>query len=319
MSQPTSSDMDDDAEQEAVNRARIERTLAQLGYGAAPQDKSASQLNPLIAVLHDGAHSELAFAAQRGVIEAIRDTDYALLVRPVDRSEPGMEQALYGFLETHRPAGVLLLPGVAELRALAQACLNIGCAYVRMGAQELDEPMRLVATDDRGAAAGAVTHLISLGHRRIGLVSGSEEPGPAQQRELGYLDAIADHGLDRGPALIASGDLSFDSGIAAGKLLLEVSPRPTAIFAVNDEMAAGVLHAARAKAIAVPEQLSILGFEDLPIAAQSWPPLTTVHLPVAVMACAAVFKMIYPEQAETLPSHFPLELVERGSIAPPPG
>jgi LacI family transcriptional regulator len=115
-----------------------------------------------------------------------------------------------------------------------------------MGATALDEPARLVAANDREAAAAAVGYLIALGHRRIGVVGGPDEAGPAQERELGYLDAMADHDLDRGPALIANGDFSLESGVSAGNLLLEVSPRPTAIFAATDGMAAGVLHAARA-------------------------------------------------------------------------
>jgi LacI family transcriptional regulator len=275
-----------------------------------------SDVSPLIAMIHDNANEDLALAAQHGVFEAIRDTEYALVVRPVDLRAPGAEQELRHFLEVHRPAGVLLLPGVAELETIAQACRQIGCAYVRMGADAVDQPSRLVASNDRQAAAEAIGYLIALGHRRIGLVAGPDGAGAAQQRELGYLDAMADHDLDRGPALIASGDYSFESGIAAGNLLLEVSPRPTAIFAANDAMAAGVLHAAYKRGIKVPNQLSVVGFEDMPIAARVWPPLTTVHLPVAVMACGAVFKMIYPDQAEALPAQFRLDIVARASTGP---
>ena len=107
--------------------------------------------------------------------------------------------------------------------------------------------------------------------------------------------------------------------MAAGHLLLDVSPRPTAIFAMNDAMAAGVLHAAHQRGIKAPDQLSVVGFEDTPIAAQVWPPLTTVHVPVAVMACGAVFKMIYPDEAEALPANFRLELITRASSGPAPG
>jgi LacI family transcriptional regulator len=271
--------------------------------------------NFLIAVIHDNRNAEMVLAAQQGVLEALRDTDYALVVRPVERAMPGMEQDLRRFLETHLPTGVVLLPGAAELEAVVQACHESGCRLVRMAATDLGEPRQQITTDDRKAAAHAATYLIGLGHERIGFVSGPDEPGPAQQRELGYLDAMADHDLDRGPALIATGDFSFESGIAAGNLLLEVSPRPTAILAANDGMAAGVIHSANARGIAVPGQLSVVGFEDAPIAAQIWPPLTTVHVPVAMMACAAVFKMIYPEQADTLPGHFELELITRGSAA----
>ncbi len=303
----------------AATRAKVERVIAEIGYVPNPQARAlATGRNFLIAVLHDGRNPELELAAQQGVIEAIGDTDYALVVRPVDPRADGMEQDVRRFLETQRPAGVLLLPGVAEMESVVRACRDIGCRYVRMGATGLDAAMQLVATDDRQAAAEAVGYLIALGHERIGIVSGPEVAGPAQQRELGYLDAMADHDLDRGPALIANGDFSFESGIKAGNLLLEVSPRPTAIFAVNDGMAAGVLHAAHARGIAVPGELSIIGFEDTPIAARIWPPLTTVHMPVGVMASAGVFKMIHPDQAETLPAQFRLELITRGSSGPAP-
>lgn len=304
----------------AATRAKVEAVIADLGYVPNPQARAlAMGRNFLIAVVHDGTNPQLAFAAQQGVLEAISDTEYALLVRPVDRSAPGMEEGLRRFLETQRPAGVLLLPGVAEIEAMASACRDIGCNYVRMGASTLDEPTRLVETNDREAAAAAIGYLIALGHRRIGIVAGPDEAGAAQQRELGYLDAMADHDLDRGPALIASGDYSFESGIAAGALLLEVSPRPTAIFAANDSMATGVLHAAKTKGIAIPEELSIVGFDDTPIAAQVCPPLTTVHLPVGAMARAAAFKLIYPEAAAGQPSLFKLEMVARASAAPATG
>jgi LacI family transcriptional regulator len=298
---------------DAATLTRIEQAIAFLGY---VPDAPVPHAHPLIALIHDNTNLQLVQGAEQGVSEAIRDTDFAMIVRAVDRRASGMEQDLRRFLETHRPAGVLLLPGVAEMDSIVRACRDIGCPYVRMAATAIDDAVRLVVSNDREAAAKTISYLIGLSHRRIGLVAGPDEAGSARERELGYLDAMADHELDRGPALIATGDFSFESGIAAGNLLLEVSPSPTAIFAVNDSMAAGVLHAARVRGIAVPGQLSIVGFEDTPIAAQVWPPLTTVHIPVAVMACGAVFKMIYPEQAETLPAHFPLELISRDSVAP---
>jgi LacI family transcriptional regulator len=302
-----------------ATRAKVEQVIAELGYVPNPQARAlAMGRNFLIALVHDNSNPQLALAAQQGVLEAIRDTEYALVVRPVERGAPALEQDLRRFLETQRPAGVLLLPGVAELESIVRACGEIGCNYVRMAASAIDEPTRLVASNDREAAAGMIGYLIALGHQRIGIVAGPDELGSAQERELGYLDAMADHDLDRGPALIASGDYSFESGLAAGKLLLEVSPRPTAIFAANDAMAAGVVHAARAMGISVPEQLSIVGFEDTPIAAHIWPPLTTVRLPVAEMARAAAIKLVFPDAAATQPSQFRLELIPRASAAPAP-
>ena len=299
--------------------AKVEQVIAELGY--VPKEDAqalATGRGKLIALLSDSANPQQALAAQQGMLEALRDSDHALVVHAVDRAAPGMEQDLRRFLEAHRPAGALLLPGIAELGSIARACDEIGCAYVRMGATMIDEAAQLVASDDRAAAARAVSHLIALGHRRIGLVAGPEGSAIAQQRELGYLDAIADHDLDRGPALVAAGDFGFTSGLAAGHLLLEVSPRPTAIFAINDAMGAGVLHAARARAILVPDALSVVGFEDTPLAAQLCPPLTTVHLPVAAMARTAAVKLLNPDIAAQQRTQFALELVSRGSAGPAP-
>jgi LacI family transcriptional regulator len=121
--------------------------------------------------------------------------------------------------------------------------------------------------------------------------------------------------------LIADGQYTFVSGIAAAESLFDLQPRPTAIFACNDEMAAGVLFAARSRGIAVPEELSIIGFDDTPIAARVWPPLTTVRWPIVAMGRSAALKIIgdatsvSPEDQE--PSTFVSTLVRRGSVAPP--
>jgi LacI family transcriptional regulator len=238
------------------------------------------------------------------------------VIHAIDRGAATAEEDWRRFLETQQPAGVLLLPGVAEIEPIVRACQDRGIDYVRISASALDEPARLVSSNDREAAAAATGHLIALGHQRIGFVAGLDEPGAAQERELGYLDAMADHDLDRGPALIAAGDGSFESGVEAGGLLLEVSPSPTAILAANDAMAAGVLHAARARGLAVPENLSIVGFDDTPIAAQLWPPLTSVHLPIGEMARAAALKLIDPETDADQPAQFRLGLVQRASVGP---
>lgn len=296
-------------------RARIERVIEELGYvpAAKSREATAPAQSGVIVLLHDNSDPELLLVAHRGVFEAIRDTAYILAIRPVDPGSPSAVEDLQRFLAAQRPAGVVLLPGVAEQQAIVAACTASGFPFAQISGARLTGPAA-ITSNDREAAAIAIDHLVELGHERIGLVSGPEE-GAWQQRELGYLDAMADHELDRGPALIATGDLSFESGVAAGNLLLEVSPRPTAIFAINDAMAAGVMHAAHARKIAVPAQLSVLGFGDTPIAAHIWPPLTTVHVPIAAMTCGAVFKMIYPDQAAELPSHFTLEYVERASVA----
>ncbi len=123
-------------------------------------------------------------------------------------------------------------------------------------------------------------------------------------------------------SLVAEGNYTFESGLAAADRLLDLTPRPTAIFASNDEMAAGVIHAARRRGLDVPRDLSIIGFDDTPIAAHVWPPLTTVRWPIASMARSAAHKLIVGEGEGEAPvaepSLFLSTLISRASVAPPP-
>lgn len=271
----------------------------------------------LIALVYDPVAAPQLADVQHGALAAIRGSGHALAVHALGESQGDIEDNLRDFLTEQRPAGVLFLPPLSEHKTLARLCGEMGISHVGIAAGAGDAD-HLVASADRQAAAQVVAYLISLGHERIGMITGPEDSRLGQERELGYLDAMADHDLDRGPALIANGDHGFVSGFEAGTLLLEVSPRPTAIFAGNDEMAAGVLHAAAQKGIKVPEALSIVGFEDTPLAARLNPQLTTVRVPLADMAGAAARRLIDPASAAGEPARFPTELVVRGSTGPCP-
>lgn len=244
------------------------------------------------------------------MLRGMEGSELSLALRPLE-SDPAPR--LRAFLDQHRPAGVVLLPPLSEMEELARLCEETETSCVRLGRAEGGHG---VACDDRSAMAQLVTWLVRLGHRRIGFVGGPETSLAAQQRELGYLDAMADHDLDRGPALIASGDNSFQSGIEAGHLLLEVSPRPTAIIASNDEMAAGVMHAAGRIGLAVPDGISVVGFDDTPLATRTWPPLTTMRVPWAEMAEQAVTAIRDQASEPQAQGLFQAELVVRNSVQP---
>ncbi|MBA16391.1 MAG: LacI family transcriptional regulator [Sphingomonas sp.] len=300
-------------------RKKVESVIAELGYVPNPQARAlALRRNFLIGLLHDNPNAQMVLNFQEGVLEAIRDTEFALVVRPVDRHSPDMLEDVRKFLEQQRLFGVLLLPPISENDALAELCRELGCGYVRMGSAQLDDDSHIVASNDRDAVRAATEYLIELGHRRIGLVAGPDGFRSARERQEGFLEAMAKHGLACGPELIARGSYTFETGRAAAERLFEANPRPTAIFASNDEMAAGVLQAARQREISVPEELSLIGFDDTPIAAHIWPPMTTVRWPIVSMARAAALKLIHPLDAEKQPAHFLSDLVRRASVAPPP-
>ena len=138
---------------------------------------------------------------------------------------------------------------------------------------------------------------------------------------MGFEDALRSAKIKLPRSLVAEGNYTFESGIEAANRLLDLAPRPTAIFASNDEMAAGVIHAARQRGLGVPEDVSLIGFDDTAIAAHIWPPLTTVRWPIMSMARSAALKLvgdiIDPDVEIVEPSMFLSTLVRRASVTSP--
>jgi LacI family transcriptional regulator len=304
-------------------RERVEKVIRELGYVPNPQARAlALRRNFLIGLIHDNPNAQMVLNVQQGILEALASTEFEMVVRPVDRSSQAMLDDVRTFLERQRLFGVVLLPPISENDALARLCDEVGCRYVRMGSAQLDDGAHMVASNDREAVREATEYLIQQGHQLIGLIEGPDGFRSARERRLGFEDALAAAGHTLPRSLIARGNYTFETGVTAAERLLDLSPRPTAIFASNDEMAAGVVFAARERGIAVPDELSIIGFDDTPIAAHIWPPLTTVRWPIVSMARSAARKlvgdMVGGQAAGEQPSELPSMLVKRASVAPPP-
>ena len=299
-------------------REKVEKVIAELGYVPNPQARAlALRRNFLIGLLHDNPNAQMVLNFQEGVLDVLKDTDFALVVRPVDRGSPELLSDVRDFLEKQRPFGVLILPPISENDELAKLCRELGCGYVRMGSAQLDSAAHLVESNDREAVGQAVDLLVAQGHRNIAQITGPSGFRSALERREGFRDALARHGLDLPPERVAEGMYTFESGFAAAERLLAVEARPTAIFASNDEMAAGALHAARARGLVVPDDLSIVGFDDTAIAAHIWPPLTTVRWPIVAMARAAASKLVMPDKADEQQCQFLSQVINRSSVAPP--
>ena len=304
-------------------RRRVEEVIGGLGYIPNPQARAlALRRNFLIGLVHDNPNAQTVMNVQQGMLEALHGTEFEMVVRPLDRGSATMLEDLRHFLERQRLFGVLLMPPVSENDSVAQLCTDIGCRYVRMGSAPLDTSQRMVASNDREAVRIATDYLIAQGHRRIGLVAGPHGFRSARERRLGFEEALAQAGIALPRSMVADGNYTFESGLVAAERLLDVIPRPTAIFSSNDEMAAGVIHAARQRGLDIPRDLSIIGFDDTPIAAHVWPPLTTVRWPIASMARSAALKLIGGDEDEAEPveepSLFLSTLIRRGSVASPP-
>lgn len=149
-----------------------------------------------------------------------------------------------------------------------------------------------VRIDNIGAAREMVEHLVAQGHRRIAAISGPEDNPHANDRVEGYKQGLEAAGIDFDPALIRFGRFSMESGYAAANELLELSPRPTAIFSMNDEMAIGAIHALFKANLSVPDDIAIAGFDDIAFASHSTPSLTTVAQPAMEMGARAAELLI---------------------------
>ena len=305
-------------------RKKVEDVIGQLGYVPNPQARAlALRRNFLVGLVHDNPNAQTVMNVQQGMLEAIHDSEFEMVVRPVDRGSATMLEDLRLFLERQRLFGVLLMPPISENDAVAKLCTDLGCRYVRMGSAELDTPEHMVASNDREAVREATHYLIAQGHRRIGLVAGPHGFRSARERRLGFEEAMRDAGISLPRSMVAEGNYTFESGLIAAERLLDVVPRPTAIFSSNDEMAAGVIHAACQRGMVVPRDLSVIGFDDTPIAAHMWPPLTTVRWPIASMARSAALKLITgfadndDDAAVPEPSMFLSTLIRRASVSPP--
>jgi LacI family transcriptional regulator len=260
--------------------------------------------------------------AQLGALAACRRSGYHLLVEAVDLAAPDLTAELESLFATLSVDGVLLTPPHCDNRAILDALDFAGVPYARIspGAEPMRSPH--VEADDRRAARDMTGHLIGLGHRDIGFIAGHPGHSAAARRLQGYREALQEHGLPWRQDRVASGDFTFASGLAGAERLLALEPRPTAIFAANDDMAAGALAAAQARGLKVPAELSLAGFDDSPIAAMVWPRLTTVRQPIADMAAAAT-EMLIAGASKGGRADGPVqqllhcELIVRESTAPP--
>ena len=172
--------------------------------------------------------------------------------------------------------------------------------------------------NDKDAALNVTQHLIDLGHEKIGFLNGGIEHMSSHERLNGFKEALNSNKINVEEKYIVQGEYSFESGVEGANKLLSGDDKPTAIFACNDEIAAGALFAARLMNIKIPGQLSIIGFEDSPFSRQTWPKLSTAHQPnktIAQHAAALLIAATRSQKAPEVIESFIPELVVRDSTA----
>ena len=276
-------------------RARIQAVMERYRYVPDPQARGlAFRRSFLLGLVYDNPNAQYIVNMMEGALDGLRGSDYELVVHPCDRRSRDFIPGVRRFVERQKLRGVILLPPISENEELVGMLQDAGCDYVRVSYAMLDEPARMMVSSDRQAVAEVASYLQSLGHQRIGYITGPRGFLSARERREGFIEALRGRGLDLPDELIVEGGYTYESGVAGGEVLLGRKPRPTAIFASNDEMAAGVYRAAHNQGLAIPRELSVVGYDDGPIAARLMPPLTTVRLPIRDIGRLAARKLIVP-------------------------
>jgi LacI family transcriptional regulator len=262
-------------------RDKVLALMRQIGYAPDPQARGlAFRRSFLIGLVFDNPTAQYIVNMQYGALDALRDSGFELVVHPCDSKSEGYIDGIVRFAQQQKLWGLILIPRVSEDQALADALREIGCRYVRIASIPLDEPARMLLTHDRVAGGEVADYLESLGHRRVALITGPKRYRSSIERGGGFAEALSRRGIALPAELTYEGGYTFESGVAGAEKLLARKDRPTAIFACNDEMAAGVYKAALRMGLSIPGDLSVIGYDDSPLASQLWPALTTIRLPI---------------------------------------
>jgi LacI family transcriptional regulator len=254
-----------------------------------------------------------------GALEAVYEQDMRLVLYTTLHEHDREVSVLERLADGATDGAIIMLPeeSSVELAALQSSGYPFVVADPRIA---LGEGIPAVSAAHRAGSKAATDHLLALGHRRIGLVTGRTGWTATVERIEGYYASLAAAGVLPADELVVEGDFELASGIAAGHVLLDLPDPPTAIFASNDNMAVGVLRAAHDRGVAVPDELSIVGFDDADLAQFVTPTLTTVRQPLAELGRTAVsmlVRMLDRQGIETLRVELATKLVVRESTAPP--
>lgn len=302
----------------AETRSIIERVIAETGFVPSQRARGLSKRRSFILGLLIPYTPDQVFTDPhlleciRGIESEANEHEYNVLLSTA-RAPSEAASACVRLLRSDVIDGAVVLETL-DLKPFAEGLGRREAPLVVIGYAHA-EGICSVHADDYGGARQATEHLLAQGHRRIGVISSAPRPFALEERMRGIHEALAGAGLQHDPRLLALGDFSVESGEAAGAHLLALPERPSAIFALNDRMALGVMRAAQSRGLRVPEDLSIVGFDDIALATLVTPALTTVRQPGFELGAAAARQLFALLESQPSPeaSVIPTTLLVRGS------
>jgi LacI family transcriptional regulator len=280
-------------------RERVDQAIAELKYRPDQSARNLASLRShLIGLVYDdpGAYelpsSGYIIRMQQGALKACRSSGAELLIHPCNYRDKDIEAQLRDLCVQARPAGIILAAPLSNMPKIVRAIASTKTPFVRLSPGTKNGKQLSIATNDREFSAEMTRYLASLGHKRIAFIRGHRNHKAVANRLLGYKDGLEQSGLDFAEELVAAGDNSFGSGEVCARTLLTQKKPPTAIFAANDDMAAAAARVAAQMGIDVPAELSIAGCDDISLARQMSPTLTTIRQPLGAMAEKAAMALV---------------------------
>ena len=309
-------------------KERVQASIDKLGYvpSIAAQRMSGSR-SYLILAINDRDRTIADWKARQGTdwvdqmllggMLKCAEHGYRMIFELVDTHSDHVERELLAAIAALQPDGIILTPPHSDNPQIVNFLADQKIPFVRIGSIQNGAGIP-VSMDDEGSAHQATQHLLERGHRRIGFISGSNEYALSGWRVDGWRRAMREAGLsDTG--LLAEGDFSYASGVEAAGKLLSSGQRPTAIIASNDQMALATLEAARLLGLRVPEDLSLISFDNTPLVHFTQPPLTAVDRPIAATTSKAVELLIAAQKGDAAPKELTTvraSIYVRESVAP---
>nr|WP_169542448.1 LacI family DNA-binding transcriptional regulator [Sphingomonas baiyangensis] len=308
---------------------RVQASIDRLGYvPSISAQRMRGSRSYLILALNDRERTLADWRERQGAdwvdqmmlggMSKCAEHGYRLIVELVDTHSDHVERELSAALAALRPDGVILTPPHSENPVILAMLEAAHIRVARIGSLKPGPGFALTMDDER-AAGLATDHLIELGHRAIGFIAGPAAYELSQWRIKGWQHAMQAAGLATDS--FARGDFGYESGIAAAEALLDGPLMPSAIIASSDRMALATLEVARRRDLRVPEDLSVISFDDTPIVRFTHPPLTAVVQPIAEVSARAVERIIAGDgsdgEADRQPEAIPASLAVRSSTAPP--
>ncbi|WP_448212950.1 LacI family DNA-binding transcriptional regulator [Colwellia sp. MEBiC06753] len=292
-----------------ATRDKINAVIQELNYQPDKQARGlASKRSYLLGLIYDNPDALYIDQVQRGALDICTSLGFELVVHPCQWNKNDFIADCLTFISRSQVDGVLILPPVSESKELAKALRDKNFPYVRIASADLDDPSNIVISNDRKAMEEIAELLCQLGHQDIAIISGPQQFCSSRERLQGLLTSLNQRGVTISEQRIIEGKNSYDSGIDCAKQLLSTTPLPTAIFANNDEMAAGVIRVASDLGIKIPDEVSLVGFDDNIFASRIIPSLTTIKRPVEEIAALATTKLIESFNSEHKPQELAREV-----------